>query len=164
MSDEPEPRAPLTIKNFPVEARKLATACATKRGETMGDWFARAVRNQARLEAGDRIMPPVVQVAAEPAAAAPAVARGPAALLHTVELLRETRAVFAALGRPMPDALVKEIERLARARMREERGIAPARPRRRLNTIDGELASRDDLGPTGNENSQTLRLPHKETV
>jgi hypothetical protein len=48
------------IKSMPVEARKQATACAAKQGQTMAEWLVRAIGNQANLEAGERILPPLV--------------------------------------------------------------------------------------------------------
>ncbi len=61
MADQENPdgdKASWTIKSVPVETRKLAVACAARQGVTMSEWLARAVRNQANLEAGDRILPP----------------------------------------------------------------------------------------------------------
>ena len=64
MANEENPdsdKASWTIKSVPVEARKLAVACATKQGETMAEWLARAVRNQSKIEAGERVLPPVAR-------------------------------------------------------------------------------------------------------
>jgi hypothetical protein len=47
---EHTPLAHWQIKSVPVEIRKLAAACAARRGETMAVWVARAVRIQAMLE------------------------------------------------------------------------------------------------------------------
>jgi hypothetical protein len=55
---EERDRSNWTIKNVEVEVRKLALAQATKAGVAMHEWLARAVRNQAKLEAGDHIIPP----------------------------------------------------------------------------------------------------------
>jgi hypothetical protein len=159
-ANDEDQRAPLTIKSVRVVDRKEATAWAAREGVTMAELFGRMVRLWANQKSGSQSPIAISRPLPDP----PAAARGPAALSHTVELLRETRAVFTAIGKPMPDSLVKEIERLARARMREERGLAPPRRGRRAATIEGAVAFGDDFGPTENENRQTLRLPHKEPV
>ena len=53
-----EDKASWTIKSVPVETRKLAVACAAKQGQTMAEWLAKAVRTQANLEEGERVLPP----------------------------------------------------------------------------------------------------------
>jgi len=53
-----EDKASWTIKSVPVETRKLAVACAANQGQTMAEWLAKAVRTQANLEAGERVLPP----------------------------------------------------------------------------------------------------------
>lgn len=58
MSEAPE-KAPFTVKAFPVEARLRAGKAAAQRGESMGEWMARAVHVLADMEAGDRVYPPV---------------------------------------------------------------------------------------------------------
>lgn len=57
MTDDPE-KAPFTIKSFPVATRQRAVRAASKRGEPMGEWMARAAERQADLETGDGVFPP----------------------------------------------------------------------------------------------------------
>lgn len=50
-------KAPMTIKAVLTATRMTMVRCAEKRGQTMAVWLARAVDNQANLEAGDQVEP-----------------------------------------------------------------------------------------------------------
>jgi hypothetical protein len=136
-------KAAWTIKAVPVETRKLAVACATKTGEHMAQWIERAVRNQAQLEAGDRVLPPLTAPARGRALA---VANGPAPLVPPLDLaglsdlLTATQAMAAAAGVPIPGATAKHALALVRDQLRTARGL-PVSPRKQTRAENGQTIS-----------------------
>lgn len=131
MADQEEPadKAPWTIKAVPIETRKLAGACAVKAGETMAEWLARAVRNQASLEAGERVIPP-----GKPASGAPAVypathAVPPVNLRELAEAVQAATGIAQAAGVAVPAALARDALAAVRSQLRAARGLPPVQPR-----------------------------------
>lgn len=118
--------APFTVKAFPVEARELARKCATKQGEHMGAWLARAVRTQANLEAGERVLPPVKQ--GQPVASyelvKPTQETGkPLDLAGLATALQAVAKVHEAAGLPIPKTLARQASGLVLDQIREARGL-----------------------------------------
>jgi len=152
--ENPDDKAAWTIKSVPVATRKLAVACAGRADVTMAEWLDRAVRNQANLEAGERVLPP----APRPAAGLPAVVPGPAVLVDLgglADLMHAAHEVAEAAGVPMPKVTARHALALATAQLRAARGLPPTRPRqtgrRNGQTIEGE-----ETGLPENEPRQTL--------
>lgn len=136
MSDDEPDKAPMTIKAVPVATRKKMAACATKRGETMAEWLARAVDTQAERDAGEVVIPPGQPD--KPAALARALVTVETADLAA--LLQAVAAVGTAAG--LPAGVAREAYAAARIRLREARGL-PGKPARKTKppngqTIDGE--------------------------
>jgi hypothetical protein len=48
----------VTIKGMPVDAWETAKSAALRTGETLGEWSARAIRQLAERERGERVFPP----------------------------------------------------------------------------------------------------------
>lgn len=130
-------KASWTIKSVPVETRKLAVACAAKAGENMAEWLARAVRNQAKLEAGERVIPPSRPVTN--GAMVPVPFAMPVDLGELAELMTAAQAVAEAAGVPIPKATARHALALTTAQLRAARGLPPKRSRQ-----------------TGAENGQTI--------
>jgi hypothetical protein len=142
MADEESDKAAWTIKSVPIETRKLAVACATKQGDTMAAWLVKAVRNQANLEAGERVLPPANQVNL-PAVRLPALT-DPAVTVdmgELAELMQAAQAVAQAAGVPIPKATARHAIALTTAQLRAARGLPPKRPRQ-----------------TSHENGQTIEV------
>lgn len=121
-------RAPKTVKSMPVKPWETAVSCATKRGEQMGDWLARAITNQANLESGDRVILPderPVSLGGETAAnpVLPPLPPPP-------DLLQALAAIAAASGRPVPKDVAGHAYALTRAYLRAGRRLPPAKPRK----------------------------------
>jgi len=147
-----EDKASWTIKSVPVETRKLAVACAAKQGQTMAEWLAKAVRTQANLEAGERVLPP----APRPGDALAAWAPVPSVigLGGLADLMQAAREIAEAAGVPIPKATARHALALTTAQLRAARGLPPKQTRpRNGQTIDdeGEFAHRQ----TAPENGQT---------
>jgi len=113
-NQEPD-KAPWTVKSVPVETRKLAVSCATKTGETMAEWLARAVRNQANLETGERVIPPKPEKVV-----APAIAREDMAAL--VSLMTAVQSMAAAPSDQIPSSVVRQAVGMLRDQLRLARG------------------------------------------
>ena len=130
-------KAAWTIKSVPVETRKLAVACAAKTGEPMAVWIDRAVRNQANLEAGTRVIPPMtIPVTGQGRAVAVgkgmAIAASPIPNLDMAGLsglLTAVQAMAAASGTPIPRATTKHALALVRDQLRAARGLPGLPPR-----------------------------------
>ena len=123
--------APFTVKAFPVEARELARKCATKQSENMGAWLARAVRTQANLEAGERVLPPVKQgqSVAHHGAVIPTRETGkPLDLDGLAAALQAVAAVSGAAGVPVSKKLARAANALMLTQVMEARGL-PSKPR-----------------------------------
>lgn len=144
MEDQANQRAAWTIKSVDVEVRKLAVACALKTGETMAQWIARAVRNQAGLETGTSVMPP----AAPPASRALAVASRAAAPMPVIDmaglssLLATVQALAAASGTPIPRGTTRHALALVRDQLRAARGL-PVSPVRSPKAKSGQTLSEE---------------------
>jgi hypothetical protein len=52
---------PWTIKGVPPEARNAAISAATRDGQNMGEWIARAIREKVQADAGRPRVPAVVE-------------------------------------------------------------------------------------------------------
>jgi hypothetical protein len=126
----------------------------------MAEWLNRAVHTQAKLEAGERVLPP----APRPAASVPAVVSYPAAPVdfgELAELMQAAQAVAEAAGVPIPKATARHALALTTAQLRAARGLPPLRPRQtdRKNgqTIEGEETSlpENGSGQTSSQNRQT---------
>lgn len=144
-------RAAWTIKSVPVETRKLAVACATKQGVTMAEWLDRAVRNQATLEAGERVLPPVPRAASVPALARPLQPVQHVGLGELAGLMQAAQAVAAAAGVAIPKATARHALALTTAQLRSARGLPPKQTRTRHGqTIDGETSLPDRQTEAGN--------------
>jgi hypothetical protein len=151
---EPEAeRASWTIKSVPVETRKLAIACASRQGQTMAEWLTRAVRNQAHLEAGERVLPPAPRPAG--ALTVPGAPWAPVAVPELgalADLMQAARAIAEAAGVPIPKATARHALALTTAQLRAARGLPPKTPRQTKHengqTIEdeGEFAPRQ-TGP-----------------
>lgn len=131
MANEENPdgdKASWTVKSVSVETRKLAVACAAKQGQTMAEWLARAVRNQANLEAGERVMPPAARRAGVDLVHVP----GPALAMdlgELADLMQATQAVAEAAGVPIAKATARHALALVTAQLRAARGLPPKRQR-----------------------------------
>jgi hypothetical protein len=133
MADQENPeheRAAWTVKSMPVEARKLALACAQRQDETLAVWLERAVRNQASLEAGQQVLPP------EPRHASPSrttLSIPPRVVVPDTsglaDLLRATVETARAADVPVPKAVARHAAALATAQLRAARGLPPLAPR-----------------------------------
>ena len=122
-------KAAWTIKSVDVETRKLAVACAAKAGEQMATWLERAVRNQARLETGERVLPPARPnglPAVVPVAYAPPVPE----LGELAALMEQARALAGQAEVPIPKTVVKHALALMTAQLRSARGLPPLAPRK----------------------------------
>ena len=176
MADEAAVTASWTIKAVPVDVRKRAVACAAKQGQTMAEWLARAVATQANLEAGDRILPPLVPGLdaaprhlppgdrfAMPAESLPAPREHPAAaaapvvggMAELAELMRVTVEVGRAGGVAVPKTVARQAFALVGEQLRAARGL-PLRPRR---TLACASARRLPGGQTAPRNGQTVVTP-----
>jgi hypothetical protein len=152
-------KASWTIKSVPVEVRKLAVACAAKQDQTMAEWLERAVRNQANLEAGERILPPIVvrpsAVAAVPGSPGPAVPHDMAAL---ADLMQAAQAMAEAAEVALPKATARHALALLTAQLRAARGLPTKQPRQTRHengqTIEAEVKFAH--GQTESENRQTV--------
>jgi hypothetical protein len=136
-------KASWTIKSMPVETRKLAVACAAKSGEQMATWLDRAVRTQARLEAGERVLPP--------ARTAHAVAMLPAVyplqapeLSELAALMEQARALAAQAELPIPKTAVRHALALMTAQLRAARGLPPLAPRQ-TKSKNGQTVEHDGV-------------------
>lgn len=135
-------KASWTIKSVPIETRKLAIACATKQDMTMAEWLVRAVRNQANLEAGERVLPPPAP--RQTGNGLPAVQASLPALPHVdlgelADLMQAAQAVADAAGVPVPKSTARHALALTTAQLRAARGLPPKARRQ-----------------TGPENGQTI--------
>lgn len=125
MADEEE-AGNWTIKSVLPQTRKLALACAGKRGETMSIWISRAVATQANLEAGDRVTPPSERVANPE----PQEANLPPMRANVTELADLLRAVTEAAKTPELSAGVKrQAAAVLTDALRAARGLPPKAPR-----------------------------------
>jgi len=124
-NDEANERAPWTIKGMDVETRKLVVKCATQRGQSVAVWLETAVRNQANLEAGDRIEMP-----GQPRPTAPPNGQTGFDLAELMAALQTAQAAAEAAGIAMPKDVARHGFALVRTRMREARGLPPLAPRK----------------------------------
>jgi hypothetical protein len=161
MANEENPeadKASWTIKSVPVDVRKLAVACAAKQDQTMAEWLERAVRNQANLEAGERILPPASRAASLPAVLplGAAVVDAPD-IGELADLMQAAQALAAAADVPMPKAMARHALALVTAQLRAARGLPAKQPRRTRHengqTIEAE--AKFTRGQTYLENRQT---------
>lgn len=129
--------APWTIKSMSVEARKLAVACAGKRGQTMASWLETAVRNQAAIEAGDRVtLPDERRPAPSPRSAGLPDTDAMANLAHTMQAVQ---AVAEAAGLPLPKRVARHAFALLETNLRAARGLPEPAPRAaRPLTLEGD--------------------------
>ena len=156
--DEEDPKLPWTIKAVPASVRKRAVACATKQDQSMAEWITGAVNTRANLEAGERILPPLVpgrlaehpSALRETSAAAPAPVAG--GMTELAELLRTAVEVGRAGGVPVPKGVARQAFTLVHERLRAARGL-PLRPRR---TSACAGARRLPNGQTQPRNGQTV--------
>lgn len=161
MSDEAPAKAPMHIKSVPVATRRLMLGLATKQGQTLAEWLAQTVDLAARMQAGERVLPPLVpgqpgrpgqtlgqtlgqafgQTPGQPGTTAPAVvnARGFAELAVA---LRAARELADAAGVPVPRSLARHALALLAAQLREARGLPPRRAGKTLPQI-GQTCARD---------------------
>ena len=122
-------KAAWTIKSMDVETRKLAVACAAKAGEQMATWLERAVRNQAKLEAGQRVFPPARPNS--PTTTTPAIYEPPAPELGGLAaLMEQARALAGQTEVPISKTAVKHALALMTAQLRAARGLPPLAPRK----------------------------------
>ena len=127
-------KAPMTIKAVPTATRTKMVRCAEKRGQTMAVWLARAVDNQANLEAGDQVEPALFEprevglplVKPEPISGKPFV------LADLRDAMAAAAAVATASGLPLPKVMARHAYALLTAQLREARGLSPAKPRQTL--------------------------------
>lgn len=137
-------KAAWTIKSVPVEVRKLAVACAAKQGETMAEWLTRAVRNQANLEAGERVLPPARTASGLPAVRSTSTPDTglPVDMTELADLMQAALAVSQAADVPMPKTTARHALMLVTAQLRSARGLPPKRLRQTQpengQTIPGE--------------------------
>jgi hypothetical protein len=147
MADQ-EDRSSWTVKSMSIETRKLATARAAKSGETMAQWLDRAIRNQADMEAGTRVIPPPSTPAATGQGRALAVANGHPAPLPSVDLaglsgmLTAVQSMAEASGVPIPRATTKHALALVRDQLRAARGL-PGLPPRSPKPKSGQTVSEE---------------------
>lgn len=167
MANEENPdadKASWTVKSVPVETRKLAVACATKQGETMAEWLGRAVRNQANLEAGERILPPLPrQTASLPVPVLGSA--GPVDLEVLADLMQAAQAVAAAADVAIPKATARHALALVTAQLRAARGLPP-KTRRQTSPENGQTIEAQGTGlpetterQTKPQNGQTIERP-----
>jgi hypothetical protein len=114
-NDEANERAPWTIKGMDVETRKLVVNCATQRGQSVATWLETAVRNQANLEAGDRVIMP-----GQPGQTAPPNGQTGFDLPELEQFARVCSLLAESAGKPVP----RTVSRLMWARVRERLGDA----------------------------------------
>lgn len=134
-------KASWTIKSMPVETRKLAVACATKTGEQMAAWLDRAVRTQASLEAGERVLPPARQ--SQAVATLPAVyALQAPELSELAALMEQARALAAAADLPIPKTTARHALALMAGQLRAARGLPPLAPRQ-TKSKNGQTVAED---------------------
>ena len=113
MANEENPeadKASWTIKSVPVEVRKLAVACAAKQDQTMAEWLERAVRNQANLEAGERILPPVPRPSGLPVVPpADAALEEAPGMGELADLMQAAQALAAAAEISIPKTTARQV-------------------------------------------------------
>lgn len=136
-------KAAWTIKSVSVETRKLAVACASKQDMTMAEWLDRAVRNQANLEAGERILPPAPRPAGLPAPV-PLGSMAAVDMGELADLMMAVQAVAKAADVPIAKATAKHALALMTGQLRAARGLPPLARRQTQpkngQTITGEIA------------------------
>ncbi len=120
-------KAAWTIKSVPVETRKLAIASAAKAGLSMGEWVVAAVRNQANLESGERILPPSSSHSRN--IPAPAASGPPVDMLALAELMRATQSFAQGAGVPIPKATARHAVAWTTTALRAARGLPALAPR-----------------------------------
>lgn len=145
LDDQDTDKAPWTVKSVPVEVRKLAVASASKAGETMAIWLAKAVRNQANLEAGERILPPAPRSASGSASALSVVTpRPPVDMAGLADLMQAAVSAAQAAGVPLSKTVARQAMALTNAQLRQARGLPEKAPRqtgrRNGQTIEAEAA------------------------
>ena len=132
VNQEADAKSAFMIKSFPVALRERVTAAAGKRGETNGEWVARAARNQLQLEAGEPLVPPGLF-------GPPAPARPITSTADVIALLRLSLELGEAGVQPprkrsapgLPTRLRSQALALVSERIREARGLLPLKPRER---------------------------------
>jgi hypothetical protein len=150
--EEERDRSNWTIKNVEVEVRKLALAQATKQGLAMHEWLARAVRSQARLEAGYAVIPPE----RPPWPGQPSPPGRPTIIpAELSDLMRAAAELAQASGVP-PKGAAKQCYALMTEWAREARGLPPPKKRNSNEAvIDLEQLADEMAGPTNKANGQT---------
>jgi hypothetical protein len=132
------------IKGVRTSVRRRALACAAKQDQTMGEWITRAIATQENLEAGERILPPLVpgqDQDADTRPALPTAAASVEAVMALSELIRTAVEVGRAGGLPVPKTVARQTYALLGEQLRAARGLPPKRrglPRRQ--TLLGEAA------------------------
>jgi hypothetical protein len=119
-------KSSFSIKAFPVEARKLALACAARAGLTMAEWMDRAVHSQARLEAGENVLPPDRGFAAPAAISQPV----PGDLAGLLIMMQVAQVAAQASGKPMGKTIAQRYYGLVDDRVRAAAGLPPRTPRK----------------------------------
>ncbi len=120
-------KAAWTIKSVPVETRKLAIASAAKAGLSMGEWIVAAVRNQANLESGERILPPSPPHGRN--TPAQFVPTPPVDMLALAELMRATQLFAQGAGVPIPKSTARHAVAWTTTALRAARGLPALAPR-----------------------------------
>ena len=125
----------------------------------MAEWLERAVRNQANLEAGERILPPAPRPAPVPALAPPSGAALSDApdIGELADLMQAAQALAAAADVPMPKATARHALALVTAQLRAARGLPPKQPRQTRHE-NGQTSLIEGKLPTGKPTSKTGKL------
>lgn len=116
-------KAPVTIKSMDQAAWETAKRSAAKAGETMAEWLARAIRQLAALEEGDRETPPG-QPSKPPAPGLP--------VAELEGLMRAAAALADASGVPVPKRTARHAYALVSAQLRAARGLSSGSTGRRI--------------------------------
>jgi hypothetical protein len=95
----------VTIKGMPVDAWETAKSAALRSGETLGEWTARAIRQLADRERGERVFPPgqasQTEDLADSSNSVSPPPSGPTAA-ELAELMQAVAAMAAATGVAVP--------------------------------------------------------------
>lgn len=128
MAEDDDAKAPWMIKGVRASVRRRALACATKQDQTMGEWITRAIATQENLEAGERILPPLLPGKdADTCPAPPAATASVEAVMALSELIRTAVEVGRAGGLPVPKTVARQTYTLVNEQLRAARGLPPKR-------------------------------------
>jgi hypothetical protein len=112
----------MSTKAVPRITRDTIVACASRRGQTQGEWLAVAVTNQARIEEGDALIPAGRDTGAREAP--------PVDLVELRDTMQTAVAVSQASGVPLPKQTARHAFALLNTRMRSSRGLPALQPRK----------------------------------